>query len=265
MTSHNPERINALLRQAGVVSAGKVNWFGQIDSTNDWLMNQPDIHGRVCLAELQTAGRGRRGKVWQAARSSSVLLSIGWNLGDTDAAGLSLVSGLAIVNGVRHAGVDSVGLKWPNDLIAEGKKLGGVLTELRGANCVIGMGINVTMPPGRDQSAGERNVRPRVDLNRVDLKSLGFDIDRDVLAAALIVSHCDYLRRFCSGGFAQFVHEWERLNVHRGRPVSVKLPSESFSGIVQGVDRDGALLVVQDGTRRRVISSAADLCFGPKA
>lgn len=257
MRDHNPERINALLRQAGAVSAGKVDWFGEIGSTNSWLMAQRDIHGRVCLAELQTAGRGRRGRSWQAPRSSSVLLSMGWCLGDAAATGLSLVSGLAIVDGLRRAGVDSVGLKWPNDVMARGKKLGGVLTELSGARCVVGMGINVTMPPPpRDQD------RPAPD--RVDLQSLGHDIDRDVLAAALIVSHCRYLWRVCGGGFAQFVEEWNGLNVHRDQPVTVELPSASFDGIVRGIDPGGALIIDQNGVRRRVISGEARVRAGGK-
>ena len=242
-----------MLHQAGVVSAGRVAWFEEIGSTNSWLMGQRDIHGRVCLAELQTAGRGRRGRSWRAAPSSSVLLSLGWHLGDAAPAGLSLVSGLAIVDGLRRAGVDSVGLKWPNDVMARGKKLGGVLTELRGARCVVGMGINVT-PASPDREC----TTPA----RIDLKTLGYDGDRDGLAAALIVAHCRYLRRFCGGGFGQFVEEWNGLNVHRDRPVRVELPAASFAGIVRGIDPCGALIVDQDGVRRRVISAEASIRTG---
>ena len=266
-SNHNLKRINALLRQAGAVSAGRVDCFGEIGSTNSWLMAQPDIHGRVCLAELQTAGRGRRGRSWQAPRSSSVLLSLGWCLGDAAATGLSLVSGLAIVDGLRHAGVDAVGLKWPNDVMVGDKKLGGVLTELSGARCVVGMGINVTMPPpprGKNQDRDHARDRNRPATERVNLKSLGHDIDRDVLAAALIVSHCRYLRQFCGGGFAQFVEEWNGLNVHRARSVTVELPSASFDGIVRGIDSGGALIVDQNGVRRRVISGEARVRAGEK-
>ena len=256
MNDHNPERINALLRQAGVVCAGRVHCFGEIDSTNSWLMKQRDIHGRVCLAEWQTAGRGRRGRAWRAARSSSVLLSLGWHLGDVASAGLSLVSGLAIIDGLRRAGIDSVGLKWPNDVMSCGKKLGGVLTELSGEHCVVGMGINVATPPGDSDHAADEN------LLRTDLKSLGHDLDRDEFAANLIISHCHYLQRFCRGGFAQFVTEWNELNVHHGMAVSVcPAPGSSSAalamsgdGIVRGVERDGALIIDQNGIRRRLIS-----------
>ena len=254
MSTHSLERIDFLLQRAEAESAGRVTWFEQIDSTNSWLMAQRDIHARVCLTECQTAGRGRRGRVWQAPRASAVLLSIGWDLGAAAAAnaasGLSLVSGLATIDGLRRAGVCSIGLKWPNDLIAHRGKLGGVLTELRGAQCVVGVGINVVEPPPSEA----QTAHPRTDL-----QSLGHDIDRDVLAAQLIAAHCRYLRRFCRHGFARFAGEWNRLNVHRGQLVRVELPTESFSGIVRGVDDDGALIVERDGVRRRVISSEASV------
>lgn len=270
---HDLNQINALLQQSGVVSAGKVNWFAEIDSTNRWLMERPDIHGEVCITELQTAGRGSRGRSWQAPRSSSVLLSIGWtltlalnaNANANASAGLSLVSGLAILDGLHQLGIDSVGLKWPNDLLATGekhggKKIGGVLTELKGTNAVVGMGINVNMPP-----AAHWSEQAPIDSAWIDLKSLGHEVERDELAAALIVSHCHYLPRFCDGGFAQFADEWNRRNVHHGKSVSVSvsvsdgLPNESFSGIVQGADHDGALLIEQNGSQRRLLSGEVTL------
>ncbi|MGR3985204.1 MAG: biotin--[acetyl-CoA-carboxylase] ligase [Gammaproteobacteria bacterium] len=158
---------------------------------------------------------------------------------------MSLLSGLAAVAALRRAGVKGIGLKWPNDLIAAGKKLGGVLTELRGGDCVIGIGLNVIMPP--------------MAREWTSLQALGYEIDRDSLAAALIISHCRFLRRFCSGGFAQFAGAWRRLDVHRGRAVSVQSPRERFDGIARGIDERGALLIEQHGAVRRVISGEVSL------
>jgi len=231
MREHNPKRIDALLRRAGAAAAGRLHCFAEIGSTNDWLLAQSDVHARACIAEAQSAGRGRRGRAWRAAPSGAVLLSLGWRLDGADAAGLSLLSGLAAVAALRRAGVKGIGLKWPNDLIAAGKKLGGVLTELRGGDC------------------GEWT----------SLQALGYEIDRDSLAAALIISHCRFLRRFCSGGFAQFAGAWRRLDVHRGRAVSVQSPRERFDGIARGIDERGALLIEQHGAVRRVISGEVSL------
>ena len=242
---HNLSRIDALLRRANAPCAGRVEWFEQIDSTNNWLMKQDDIHARICIADEQTAGRGRRGRSWQAARATAILMSLGWSLGTTngaDAGGLSLVSGLAIVAALRDVGIDSIGLKWPNDIIAveRGEKLGGVLCELHRNRCIVGWGINFS-------TAAEME-------RRIDLISLGCTADRDELAAGLAIAHCDYLRRFCAHGFAQFVDEWNALNVHRDVAVSVHSPHDNYHGIARGVDDDGALLVDVGGNgKRRVV------------
>ncbi len=269
---HNLRRMDGWLRQAGVEAAGRLSGFAEIDSTSAWLVQQPDAHGRVCLAEHQTAGRGRRGQAWRAAPSSSVLLSIGWRLGAASVAGLSLLSGLAAVAGLRGAGIEAVGLKWPNDLMADGKKLGGVLTEVVGEHCIIGVGINVAMRSGwgaaaesdsadsdaaADAAAAAESESSAIDQPWTDLKSLGYDLDRDALAASVIIAHCHYLRRFCGRGFSSFAAAWNRLNVHRGQRVSVRLPQESFTGAVLGVADDGALMVDHHGAPRRIISGAA--------
>lgn len=251
MSHHHLERINALLARAGVAAAGRVSWFGEIDSTNTWLMRQAEVHARVCLAEWQSAGRGRRGRSWRATRSAAVLLSIGWDLGNANAAGLSLVSGLAVVAALRRSGLHSAGLKWPNDVMVRNgeieSKLGGVLTELRGTRCVVGVGINVKMPAA-DATAG-----------RADLQSLGYAADRDQLAADLIIAHCRHLQRFRRLGLAPFVDEWNQLHIHRNRAVSVRLPGELLHGIARGIDRHGALIIDQDGGRRRIISGQASV------
>lgn len=241
MRHHNLARIESLLQQARAACAGRVEWFAEIDSTNDRLMAQPDIHARVCIAELQTAGRGRRGRAWRAPQSGAVLLSIGWRLGG-GASGLSLVSGLAIADCLRRAGVVGVGLKWPNDVLVAGKKLGGVLTELRGAFCVVGVGINVARAP--DEFASDAT----------DLTALGYALDRDQLAAELIIAHCCYLEKFCEHGFAPFKDEWNNVNVYRDVAVTVASPAEEFCGLARGVDDDGALLVEHSGELRRIIS-----------
>jgi len=251
MPHHDVDKINALLARAGAPAAGRVEWFERIDSTNTWLLRQPDAHARVCIAEWQSAGRGRRGRAWRAPPSSAVLLSIGWNLETAAAAGLSLVSGLAVVDALRGLGVDSAALKWPNDVLAGGRKLGGILTELSGGRCVIGMGVNV-----------EAAESPGDDLPRAGLRDLGCAVDRDRLAAALILSHCDYLRRFCAAGLAAFVDEWNAAHAYRGRAVTVRLAAESFCGVARGIDAGGALVVdspAPGGARRRIISAEAQV------
>ena len=267
MPHHDTTKINALLQRGGAAAAGRVAWFESIDSTNTWLMNQTDAHARVCIAEWQSAGRGRRGRAWRTPRCGAVLLSIGWNLDGAagGAAGLSLVSGLAALDALRRLGVDAIGLKWPNDILARGRKLGGILTELNGDRCVIGMGVNVapeSSPESLPESSPELQESPAAadETPRTDLHSLGFGVDRDQLAAELILAHCDYLRRFCATGLAAFVDQWNAAHAYRGRAVTVRLGAESFRGIARGIDADGALLIdacEPGGARRRILSGEA--------
>lgn len=268
---HDITLINALLTRAGAPAAGRVDWFERIDSTNTWLLRQADAHARVCIAEWQSAGRGRRGRVWRAPPSRAVLLSIGWNLpGAAAAAGLSLVAGLAVAAALRELGVDSIALKWPNDILAGGGKLGGVLTELSGGRGVIGVGVNVAaVETPSPESPSAETLSPKSpspespspespdDPPRVDLQALGFSIDRDQLAAALIIAHCDYLRRFCARGLPAFVDEWNAAHAYRGRAVAVQLPGESFRGIARGIDADGALIIDAHDGARRILSAEA--------
>jgi len=314
MSHHDLEKINALLTRAGAVAAGRVDWFAVIDSTNTWLLRQPDAHARVCIAEWQSAGRGRRGRVWSAPASGAVLLSVGWRMPSAAGGGLSLVSGLAALDALRKLGVDCIGLKWPNDVVAVADsgdgggdgggdtgdgaattvigKLGGILTELNGDRGVIGMGINVAAatsptpalspsptpsptpspsPTSSPSPSPSPSPTPSLsptpspspesphELSRIDLHSLGFRLDRDRLAAELIISHCDYLRRFCAAGLPAFVDEWNAAHAYRDRSVTVKLPAESLQGVARGIDVDGALLIDCTGARRRVFSGEATL------
>lgn len=244
MHQHNLSRIESRLQNAGLTEVTLAH-FTEIDSTNSWLMQQPTVHTRVCIAEWQSAGRGRRGHAWNASPGASVLLSLGWQLHGANAAGLSLLSGLAVCAAIgecnRKRG-HPLGLKWPNDIICNGRKLGGVLTELRGDAAVIGMGINV--------AAGEFSD----DETRTDLQTCGYAVQRDELAAQLIIAHYAYLTRFRRGGFAPFVGEWNALNVHRDAEVRVQSDAEAFDGVVRGADDDGALLVECGGGIRRLLS-----------
>jgi BirA family biotin operon repressor/biotin-[acetyl-CoA-carboxylase] ligase len=135
----------------------RVEVHSLIDSTNDYLMRRLPNQlspGQVCLAEYQSAGRGRRGRQWVSPFGSQIYLSMYWHLeqGLSAAMGLSLVTALAVSDAIKmHCGVQ-VQLKWPNDVYLQGVKLAGILIELEGqalepSHCVIGIGVNLNMPP----------------------------------------------------------------------------------------------------------------------
>jgi BirA family transcriptional regulator, biotin operon repressor / biotin---[acetyl-CoA-carboxylase] ligase len=166
-----PERLSAYpLLSAGITAAylGEaarhfaLEFVAQCDSTNDALAAQPAAETglQVMLAHSQTAGRGRRGRNWRSAPGQGLTFSCGWNLPDSapSPAGLSLVAGLAVAEALESLGARNIRLKWPNDLLADGAKLGGILVELvsgqrRSRRIIIGIGLNLRsasdeLPPG---------------------------------------------------------------------------------------------------------------------
>ena len=143
-----------------------------MDSTNTRLLGLPPPPAGcadVCLSELQHSGRGRRGRRWIATFGDSIALSLAWTFGDAARASpaLSLATGVAISRALAKAGARGIGLKWPNDIWFDDRKLGGVLIELRAdaggpAHVVIGVGLNASLSMGMRQLArGERRARLR--------------------------------------------------------------------------------------------------------
>jgi len=210
--------------------------------------------GQVCIAEAQSGGRGRRGRGWVATPYANLLLSMAWrfNHGFAAVAGLSLAAGVAAVRALRDFGVDTVGLKWPNDLLWDGRKLGGMLVDLRGeaaGPCVVvaGVGVNVRI--------AERDARyidqPWVDLTAV----LGGTVDRNRLAALFIRHLAQMFRTFERAGLAPFREEWSAWHRFERRRVHIVDAHAGCDGVVEGIDANGALLVRDDRGELRVFHS----------
>ncbi len=219
-----------------------------LDSTNKLAAAEAQLgncHGRLYVAEQQTAGRGRRGRVWVSPFARNLYFSLTWSFSGGAAAleGLSLVVGLALRNGLAEMGIAGVQLKWPNDLLYQGRKLAGVLLEMSGdasgqCQVVIGAGINVAMP----EVAASDLDQPWTDLQRIKAEPL----DRNRVLAAVLNALLPALQRFEKQGFSAFRDEWQQHNAHQGQ--QVRLATESFSqqGECLGVDAKGALLLATD-------------------
>lgn len=221
----------------------------EIDSTNSALLRRAAAlpTGTVCLAEMQQAGRGRRGRDWVSPCARNLYLSLLWRFprGPDALAGLGLVVGLAVLRGLEDAGVSGAGVKWPNDIVWRGAKLAGALIELSGesggASCVvIGVGINVDMPRAVvGDTIGQRwaDVRTAADAR----------VSRNRLAALVLHRLCQVLDRFQAGGLAAFMDEWRVRDVLCGQAVAVEDAGERKHGTARGVDAGGALLVEENG------------------
>lgn len=221
-----------------------VHW--QIDSTNSALnrrVQAGDPGPGACFAEIQTAGRGRRGRGWQLPLGGGLACSV-WRRFDTgmaSTAGLSLAVGIGVVRALERMGYNGIGLKWPNDLYHEGLKLGGILVELGGealgpCHAIIGVGINVHI----EAAAGATIDQPWSDLASV---RAGLPIDRNAIAACLLEHLLDVLECFAQSSFAAFVDEYARHDVLRGKCVRIIGGRGERFGEAAGVDRQGALML----------------------
>ncbi|WP_447825778.1 bifunctional biotin--[acetyl-CoA-carboxylase] ligase/biotin operon repressor BirA [Aeromonas salmonicida] len=219
-----------------------VHCFPVIDSTNQYLLERVNQlqSGESCLAECQTAGRGRRGKPWVSPFGCQLILSMYWRLeqGMAAAMGLSLAVGVAVVQALESLGYPGVELKWPNDLYYQGRKLAGILVEMSGSagascNLVIGVGLNLAMPARE----GERIDQAWSELRHIQPEL----VDRNLLAARMLGHLQQAMLTFEQQGLSHFVDDWNRLDHFAGRPVRLSMGEQEIRGIARGIDDRGAL------------------------
>lgn len=239
--------VEAILRhQPALAEQLDIQLLMSTPSTNQLLMQtQADesIHGRVVLAEVQTAGRGRLGRQWQSPFAQQLAMSIGWQFDGGVAAleGLSLVVGIAVMDALQALGVADAGLKWPNDVLLQGKKLAGVLLELSGdatgpCQVVIGIGVNVHL-----------QACEAIDQPWTSIAASGYQVERNNLAAQLLLALARRLGQFSEHGFAPLQAHWQRHHVYQNQQVNILGLRKPQSGICLGVDNKGALLLDIDG------------------
>ncbi|MFN2349414.1 MAG: biotin--[acetyl-CoA-carboxylase] ligase [Thioalkalivibrio sp.] len=219
-----------------------VHVFARLYSTNRWLADAPRVEGDLaCLAEYQDAGRGRRGRDWIMPVGAGLAMSLSRDVTDWGEvpARITLAMGLAVAQALGHP---SIGLKWPNDLVANGRKLAGMLVEQRSfegrVRLIIGLGINVAMPKA-----------VAIDQPWVDLGGLWGDgvPGRNELAAKLIQTLVEALDRFPGESPALLQEEWSRFDVLSGRQVVVSSAGNAVRGIACGVDDMGRLRIMSRG------------------
>jgi BirA family transcriptional regulator, biotin operon repressor / biotin---[acetyl-CoA-carboxylase] ligase len=217
-------------------------------STNTTLLarqNPPAGTSEVLLAEFQSAGRGRRGRAWLAPPGAGICLSLSWTFAEVppELGALALVMGVCVLRALRQLGVQDLALKWPNDLLVDGKKLGGVLIELRGesggpACVVIGIGLNVALGAALLRKIGASAVAP------TDLASAGLKQGSRNAVVAGIVSEClRGLAEFERAALKPFLKEWREADALEGKAVNVTGAQGVAAGMARGIDLHGALLL----------------------
>lgn len=229
----------------------QVTWSTVSTNTELLRCSAPPRGSRVLLAERQTGGRGRRGRDWASPLAAHIYLSVlrGFAGGLAQLGGLSLVAGVAVAEALRGLGHAQVQLKWPNDLVVDGRKLGGLLVEGGGefagpARAVIGIGLNVHMPP----AFAERIDQPWTDLDHL----AGEPVQRNAVATAVLAALLPALEQFEAEGLAPFLSRYAALDSLAGREVRVELGGAWQDGRALGLAEDGALRVEIEGREQPV-------------
>jgi BirA family biotin operon repressor/biotin-[acetyl-CoA-carboxylase] ligase len=227
---------------AGLLSALEI--LETVGSTNAEAMHMAEqgaAAGLVCTAEQQTAGRGRRGRQWVSPFASNLYLSLVWEFNQGAAAleGLSLAVGVAMARALAACGIGPVQLKWPNDVLFEGSKLGGILLEMTGdaagaCQVVVGVGLNVSMP----QDSAATIDQPWTDIDTITGRE---HPGRNALLAAMLNELLPLVAGFEGQGFANWRQDWQALDAFCGASVVLNTGGAQVAGVARGVDERGAL------------------------
>ncbi|HUK66726.1 MAG TPA: biotin--[acetyl-CoA-carboxylase] ligase [Anaeromyxobacteraceae bacterium] len=233
-----------------------LHWFAEVGSTNDVakrLAEEGAAHGEAVLAEAQSAGRGRRGRSWSSPPGRNVYLSVVLRpeFATSRATEVTFLAAVALCEVVRKAGVEAK-IKWPNDVLAGGRKLAGILTELAAEPdqlqwLVLGMGVNVNLRA--DEIPHElRDIATSIAIER------GQPVPRALFAAALLGALEAWLERHAREGFEVVRKTWKDMSDTLGRSVRVRVGGRELEGIAEDVDEQGALLVRTAQGNERVLS-----------
>ena len=247
------------------IDALEVLW--QVGSTSDHLLQAPAVspgRSRVCLAEFQTDGRGRRGREWFAAAGHSICLSLSWSFQSSpqQLASLGLAVGAGVLRTAQAAGATAAQLKWPNDVVVNGNKLAGVLIDVQGEaggpmRAIIGVGLNYSLPAN-----AERQIEAAGGLRPASLVDAYVDahaerhppLSRNAVAAALINELHNVMAEFSARGFSAFAAEWRAADYLQAKPVTVTVDGVEHRGVVRGIAADGRLQLETDGGILHVMS-----------
>jgi BirA family biotin operon repressor/biotin-[acetyl-CoA-carboxylase] ligase len=234
-------------------------------STNSDLIaaaKQGAASGTVKICDLQTAGRGRAGRIWQSANGGSLTFSLLWRFAPEHGVptALPLVAGLAVLRGLRQIGIDGIQLKWPNDLLYQNQKLGGILVELQPGqlqSAIIGIGLNLALPDKRALSPGSL---PATAINRI-CQHQNPPPCRETILGYLLRALAETLHEYSTTGFTHLRDEWQNHQAFAQQTVKILTTPDSaaIEGINAGVDSHGALLLDTANGQIRILSGDVSL------
>lgn len=219
-----------------------------VDSTNDYIKKLAEDgapHGTLAVADYQSGGKGRRGRSWVTPHGTAIAMSIlvRPTLAPEKASMMTLVAGMAVARSVKEVTGLDVKIKWPNDVVIDGKKISGTLTEMSmelGAihYIVIGTGINANVTEFPDEI---KDTATSLILEK------GEKVDRAAIICAHMEAFEDFYDRFMEYGDMTLLREdYQELLVNQDKVVRVLEPGHEYTGIARGIDEMGQLLVEKE-------------------
>lgn len=233
----------------------KIIYYEQLDSTNtkiSELAKKGAQHGTVVAAGHQTAGKGRRGRMWESPAEDNIYMSILLrpDFETAKAPMLTLIMAYSVAKVIRAKGFSNIQIKWPNDLVLSGKKVCGILTEmhLQGTtidHVVVGVGVNVNTT----KFSGEL-----VDKATSLFLECGKHVDKEQMIVDIVETFMEMYDRFVEEGDLSFLQEaYNSILVNREKEVRVLEPGNEYTACALGINRTGELVVrLEDGTERSV-------------
>ena len=261
-------KINSFLSPATRNLITSLEIHDSINSTNSHLNHHAEHYshqtttkkGVVCLAEYQTAGRGRRGRNWVSPFGSNIYLSTLWffQQGPASINGLSLAIGIAVIRALGECGINDIGLKWPNDIYWKNKKLAGILIEVSGEStgpcrAVIGLGVNLYLP----KEAAQHITQDWTDLSQI---MSDHTLIRNKLTAALLNQLMPMIASFEKDTLANYLDEWRHFDCMKGKYVNIFMGKHTFTGVVKGINNEG-LLMLEDETGKLKTFASGEVSF----
>jgi len=248
-----------------ILGQGEIYYFSEIDSTNIEAKKHANLgcpEGSIVLAETQNGGRGRLSRSWFSPTGKGIWLSVVLrpSFYPYDAPKCTLMAAVAVTKAIRNVTGVECGIKWPNDILYQGKKVVGILTEMSAEfdainHVVIGMGINVNI---KEQEFPAELIDVATSLSVIT----GHDISRLALLHAVLAQLENAYDGVIQRGFSEMLDEWRELSVTLGKKVNVVGCGREFSGLAVDIDNDGALLVQTDDALEKVL--AGDVSIRPQ-
>ena len=272
-------RLNSqVIEQKLTYKCGKITVLESIDSTNTWLLKNGE-HGDVCISETQTAGRGRRGNQWVSPAAGNIYFSLcycfeevteHWSL-------LGLLVGIAVAESLHDVGLRNHGVKWPNDIFCDDKKLGGILLESsdQSGRVIIGIGLNVEMQNSSDEtlvitqailqsrSQATRQTTSQAETQLITQPWTSMRLvlkdklpSRNTIIGIMMNRLQLRLSAFSNLNIEQFTNDWQIWDILLGKRVIIHQNGSETSGKVTGLDSNGRVGVLHENNEIQYYSSA---------